>query len=60
MINTRVTRISATVFPKHKKYISNPTVNPSDTAVVAAKNLAEALKRKLLHYLKELFLVKLT
>jgi hypothetical protein len=36
MIGTRSTRISATVFHKHK-YISNPTVTPADTVIAAAK-----------------------
>ena len=41
-------------------YISNQTVNPADVVVEAAKNRDEALKGKLLHYLQELPLVKLT
>ncbi len=59
IVNTRVTRISATVFHKHK-YISNPTVTPSDAVVAEAKNLAKSLKGKLPHYLQELPLAKLT
>ena len=43
MINTRATRVSATVFHKHK-YISNPNVTPADTVIAAAGNLASALK----------------
>ena len=52
MINTRETRISATVFHKHK-YISNPTVTPPDSVISASQNLATALKGKIPHYLQE-------
>ena len=42
--NTRTTRISGTMFFKHK-YITNPTVTPADTITAAAINLAEALRK---------------
>eukprot|EP00804_Cyclotella_cryptica_P006175 CCRYP_015258-RB/>CCRYP_015258-RB protein AED:0.28 eAED:0.28 QI:0/0/0/1/1/1/3/0/731 len=40
---TRTTRISASVFFKHK-YITTPTVTPADAIIAAAANLAHALK----------------
>ena len=43
MINTRATRISETVFHKHK-YISNPNVTPADSVIAKAGNLDSALK----------------
>ena len=43
MLNTRATRVSATVFHKHK-YISNPNVAPANAVIAAAGNLASALK----------------
>ena len=45
--DTRTTRISATVFFKHK-YITNPTVTPADAIVAAATNLASALQNNIL------------
>ena len=42
--NTRTTRISGTMFFKHK-YITNPTVTPEDTITAAAINLADSLRR---------------
>ena len=59
MVNTRATRVSTAVVHKHK-YISNPTVTPSGAVVAAAKNLAKVLKGKLLHYVQELPLAKIT
>jgi hypothetical protein len=50
MVNTRATRICATVFHKHK-YIFNPMVTSAEAVVAAAKNLAKVLKGKLPHYL---------
>jgi len=41
---TRTTRISGTMFFKHK-YITNPTVTPADTIIAAASNLADALRK---------------
>ena len=43
MINTRATRVSATVFHNHK-YISKPNVTPDESVITAAVNLASALK----------------
>ncbi len=40
---TRATRISDTVFFKHQ-YITNPTVSPESHVVMAAQQLATALK----------------
>ena len=59
MLNTQIISISATVFHKHK-YISNPTVTPGDAVIVAAQNLAAALKRKMPHYLQGSPLSKLS
>ena len=59
MVNTQTTRISATVFHKHK-YTSNPIAAPSDVVIVTAKNLTKALKRKLPRYIQESLLAKLT
>ena len=39
----RASRISATVFHKHK-YISNPTVTPEDSVIAAIENLTATLK----------------
>ena len=52
MINTLTTRISNTVFQKHK-YISNPTVTPGDAFIAASQHLAAALKSKMPQYLQE-------
>ena len=43
MINTRATRVSATVFHKHK-YISNPTATPADAIIAVAGNLITEIK----------------
>eukprot|EP00804_Cyclotella_cryptica_P008215 CCRYP_015150-RB/>CCRYP_015150-RB protein AED:0.19 eAED:0.17 QI:0/0/0/1/0/0/2/0/720 len=40
---TRITRISASVFFKHK-YITTPTVTPADAIIAAASNLVHALR----------------
>ena len=56
---SRTTRVSATVFHKHK-YISNPTVSAADTVMAAAGNLAAALKGKMPQHLKESSLDDLT
>ena len=59
MKDSRATRISATVFHKHK-YISNPTVTAADAVIAAASNLAAVLKGKLPQHLKESSLNELT
>ena len=51
--------MSATVIHRHK-YISNPAVTPADTVISASKNLASALKGKILQYLQESLLADLT
>ena len=43
---TRTTRISATMFFKHK-YITNPTVTPADAIVAATTNLENTIKNNL-------------
>ena len=43
---TRATRVSGTVFFKHK-YLTNPTVTPEDAIVAAANNLSNAIKRNM-------------
>jgi hypothetical protein len=43
---SRATRISATVFFKHK-YITNPTVTPADAIIAAAANLAHTLNNNI-------------
>eukprot|EP00804_Cyclotella_cryptica_P004404 CCRYP_006820-RA/>CCRYP_006820-RA protein AED:0.33 eAED:0.33 QI:0/0/0/1/0/0/3/0/519 len=43
---SRTTRISATVFFKHK-YITNPTVTPADAIIAAATNLSHLLTNNL-------------
>ena len=52
MINTRATRVSATVFHKHK-YLSNPTATPADAIIAAAGNLITSMKGHLPHRLQE-------
>ena len=51
MINTRATRVSATVFNKHK-YISNPTATPVDVIIESAENLIIAIKSHMPHHLQ--------
>ena len=51
MINTRATRVPATVFHKHK-YLSNPTATPDDAIIAAAWNLITAIKVHLPHCLQ--------
>ena len=46
MLNICATRVSETVFNKHK-YISNPNVTPADAVIAAAGNLDSALKGKI-------------
>ena len=58
MINMHTTRLSLTVFCKHK-YISNPTIYPIDTVITKNKNLSAALKGKMPHYHQESPLDKL-
>ena len=43
MSDTRATRVSATIFHKHK-YISTPPVTPADAIIAAAGRLAEVIK----------------
>ena len=45
MNDTRATRVSGTVFHKHK-YISTPAVTPADAVIAAAGRLANALQGK--------------
>ena len=59
MKETRETRVSTTVFHKHK-YISNSAVTPADAVIATAGNLASALKGKMPQYLQESPLVDLT
>ena len=51
MINTRATRVLATVFHKHK-YLSNPTATPADAVIAASGNLITAIKGHLPHRLQ--------
>ena len=51
IINTRTTRVSATIFHKHK-YLSNPTATPANAIIAAAGNLITAIKGHLLHRLQ--------
>ena len=53
MKDTQATRVSQTVLHKHK-YISNPSMTPEDSAIVAAGKLAEALKWHMPQHLQEL------
>ena len=48
---SRATRISATIFHKHK-YISNPTVTPADAVITDMENLTATLKNKIPHHLQ--------
>ena len=50
--DTRATKVSGTILFK-QKYITNPTVTPEDAVIAAATNLADALKNKIPHHLKE-------
>ena len=59
MKDTRATRVSGTVFHKHK-YISAPAVTPEDAVIAAAGKLAEALKGNLPHNFGESSLDELT
>ena len=59
MKDTRATRVSGTVFHKHK-YISTPAVTPEDAVIAAAGRLVEALKGNLPHNLGESSLDELT
>ena len=52
MINTRATRVSSTVFHKHK-HISNPTATWADTIIATTGNLITAIKGHLPHCLQE-------
>ena len=59
MINTRATRVSATVFHKHK-YLSNPTATPANAIIAEAGNLITAIKGHLPHRLQESHFSELT
>ena len=59
MINTGATRVSATVFYKHK-YLSNPTATPANAIISAAGNLITAIKGHLPHCLQESHFSELT
>ena len=59
IINTRSTRVSETVFHKHK-YLSNPTATPADAIISAAGNLITAIKSHLPHRLQESHFSELT
>ena len=50
MKDTRATRISATVFHKHK-YITNPSVTPEDHVIATAGKLAAELKGRMATHL---------
>ena len=50
MINTRATRVSATVFHKHK-CLSNPTATLADSIITAAGNRITEIKGHLTHRL---------
>ena len=59
MKDTRCTRVSATVFHKHK-YISNPLVTPEDAVMAAAGELATLIGGHMPHQLSETSLDELT
>ena len=50
MKDTQFTRVSATVFHKHK-YLTNLAFTPSDRVITAAKKLANEIKGRMLHHL---------
>ena len=50
MKDTQFTRVSATVFHKHK-YITNPSITPPDRVIAAAKALADEIKDRMPHHL---------
>ena len=55
MKDTKATRISATVFQKHK-YITNPEITPEDRVIAAAGNLADELKGHTIPHISETIL----
>ncbi len=59
MNDTRTTRISGTVFHKHK-YISTPAVTPADAVITAAGRLAAVIKGTYYNHLSNEPLAKLT
>jgi len=59
MKDTRATRVSGTIFHKHK-YTFAPVVTPEDAVIVAVGRLAEALKGNLPHNLGKSSLDELT
>ena len=50
MTDTRATRVSATVFHKHK-YLTTPTVTPANRVLAAAKKLPEEIKGRIRQHL---------
>ena len=58
MKGTRATRMSGTVFHKHK-YISSPSMTPEDAVLAAARKSAETLKGHMPQHLQELSLDEL-
>ena len=48
--DTRATRVSATVFHKHKS-LTNPAVTPSDRIIVTAKTLVDEIKGCMPHHI---------
>ena len=52
MKDTRATRISATVFHKHR-YITNPSVTPEDRVMATAGKLAAELKGRMFTHISE-------
>ena len=58
MKDTKATKLSATVFQKHK-YITNPDITPEDRVIVAAGKLADTLKVLMPPHLSENILYQL-
>ena len=58
MKDTRATRISATVFHKHK-YITSPDITPEDRVIAAAGKLENTPKGRLTPHLSETILDQL-
>ena len=50
MTDTRATRVSATVYHKHK-YLTTPTVTPADRVLAAAQKLSEEIKGRMPQHL---------
>ena len=58
IMDTMDTRISATVFHKHK-YITNPDITPEDRVIEASRKLSKTLKGCMTTHLIETILEKL-